>query len=321
MEKRDETYKQVQDFYGNAAEIPKKNLCCPTSYPTDDTDHIPQGVLDRFYGCGSPITIAQIKKGENVLDLGSGAGIDCFIASKKVGKTGSVIGIDMTDNMLRVANESRVEVARKLGYDNVKFQKGFLEEIPVEDKSIDVITSNCVVNLSPNKRKIFSEIWRVLKNHGRLVISDIVSDTELPISIIENKQLWGECLAGAMEESQFLSYLEQNGFFGIEILDRTHWKKIDDINFYSTTVRAFKFAKSPSCIYKGHKAVYNGPYKVIIDEEGHVFQRNQQVEICTDTVEKLQKQPYSGSFTIIEPSGESIETSKCCSEDTETNCC
>ena len=319
MDKTNPTREDVQDFYGSAAEQPKKDLCCPTTYPTEDIDHIPQEVLDRFYGCGSPIISAQIKNGESILDLGSGAGIDCFIASKKVGANGSVIGIDMTENMLKVANESKKTVINNLGYENVEFRKGFLEEIPADSKSADLITSNCVINLSPNKRTVFLEIWRVLKDNGRLVVSDIISDYEPSDEIRTNKQLWGECLAGALTENQFMSYLEQTGFYGIEVLSKSHWKTIDKINFYSVTLRAFKYDKSKSCVFKGHKAVYNGPYKVIIDDEGHVFQRNQEVEVCTDTVTKLSLPPYQNNFTIIEPTGE-LSVS-CCSPGETESCC
>ena len=140
---------------------PEANLCCPGGYPAEETSHIPREVIDRFYGCGSPISLAGITPGETVLDLGSGAGIDCFIAAKKTGREGKVIGIDMTDEMLEVANECKGAVSENLGYRNVEFRKGFLEEIPADTKSADLITSNCVINLSPNKRKVFSEMWRV----------------------------------------------------------------------------------------------------------------------------------------------------------------
>ena len=317
MNKIDRTREEVQNFYSSAAESPQKDLCCPTSYSSEDTEHIPQEVLDRFYGCGSPVIHAEIKPGENVLDLGSGAGIDCFIASKKVGPEGSVTGIDMTNEMLKVANESKTLVSENLGYDNVEFRKGYLEEIPATSKSTNLITSNCVINLSTNKRKVFNEINRVLKNAGRLVVSDIVSDIEPNEKIKEDKQLWGECIAGALTEDSFLSLLEQSGFYGIETLAKTHWKLIEGINFYSITVRAFKYEKSQSCQFQGHRAVYNGPYKVIIDDEGHVFQRNQEVEICTDTLNKLSKPPYKGKFTIIEP-GSNINSEACCADD---SCC
>ena len=163
MQKSEDTREFVQDYYGKAAQKPREDLCCPTSYPTEDIGHIPQEVIDRFYGCGSPMSLAGINEGETVVDLGSGAGIDCFIAAKKTGATGNVIGVDMTDDMLKVANDSKSQVGSNLGYENVEFRKGFLEEIPVENKSVDLITSNCVINLSPDKRAVFREMIRVLK--------------------------------------------------------------------------------------------------------------------------------------------------------------
>ena len=301
MQKNESTREFVKEYYGKAAQEPRDNLCCPTSYPEEDTSHIPPEVIERFYGCGSPMSIAGISPGETVLDLGSGAGIDCFIAAKKTGSEGEIIGIDMTDEMLKIANASKTEVERNLGFSNVEFRKGFLEEIPVDNKSVDLITSNCVINLSPDKRKVFSEMNRVLKDHGRIVVSDIVSEREIPETLRWDKELLGECIAGALTETQFLSYLEQTGFYGIEVLSKTYWKSVENMDFYSISVRGYKFEKTASCVFIGQRAVYKGPYKYIIDEEGHVFPRNQAVEVCTDTAEKLRGAPYTGAFTIIEP--------------------
>lgn len=299
MRGTDDTREIVKGFYGNAAEKPQENLCCPTAYPSEDTDHIPKEVIDRFYGCGSPVSIAGIVEGETVVDLGSGAGIDCFIAARKTGAKGNVIGVDMTDEMLGVANDSKGVVSENLGYENVEFRKGFLEDIPVESKSVDLITSNCVINLSLDKRKVFSEMWRVLKDHGRIVVSDIVSDREMPEHIKNDQKLLGECIAGSLTESRFLSYLEQSGFYGLDVLSKTYWKSIENINFCSVTVRGYKFEKTSGCVYIGQYAVYKGPFKVVIDEEGHVFTRNQPFEICTDTAKKLSRAPYSGMFENV----------------------
>ena len=322
MQKNETTREFVRDYYTKAAEKPRDNLCCPTSYPEEDTSHIPTEVIERFYGCGSPMSIAGITQGETVLDLGSGAGIDCFIAAKKAGPDGTVIGVDMTDEMLKVANASKTEVARNLGYENVEFKKGFLEEIPLDNKTVDLITSNCVINLSPDKRKVFTEMNRVLKDHGRIVVSDIVSERDIPQNISGNGELLGECIAGALTETKFLSYLEQTGFYGIEILSKTYWKSVLDIDFYSVSVRAYKFEKTAGCVFIGQHAVYKGPYKYIIDEEGHVFPRNQAVEVCTDTAEKLQAAPYTGAFTILEP-GEDAGASNSCTPEGNGNgsCC
>jgi radical SAM protein with 4Fe4S-binding SPASM domain len=308
----DKSREIVRQFYGKAAEEPQKELCCPTSYPTEDITHIPQEVIDRFYGCGSPISIADVKEGETVVDLGSGAGIDCFIAAKKVGPSGKVIGVDMTDGMLNIASESSSIVASNLGYNVVDFRKGFLEEIPVDSKSVDLVTSNCVINLSPDKKKVFSDMWRILRNNGRIVISDIVSDTEVPPHIVTNDKLWGECIAGALTEEQFVSYLEQAGFHGLQVLKRLYWKDVENYRFFSITVRGYKFEKSAGCVYIGQKAIYNGPFKAIVDEEGHLFPRGEAVEICTDTAEKLSKPPYAGLFIITDPNREATENYSCC---------
>ncbi len=320
MQKTDDTREFVKDFYGNAARDPQESLCCPAVYPAEDTSHIPKEVIERFYGCGSPVSIAGISAGETVVDLGSGAGIDCFIAARKTGPEGKVIGIDMTDEMLRVANDSVSAVSESLGYGNVEFRKGFLEEIPVETKSVDLITSNCVINLSPDKRRVFSEMWRVLRDHGRIVVSDVVSAGEIPDHIRNDKQLLGECIAGSLPEYRFLSYLEQAGFYGLEVLNKTYWKSVDKVDFYSVTVRGYKFEKTSGCVYIGQYAVYRGPFKVIIDEEGHVFPRNQPVEVCTDTAQKLSRDPYGGMFTIQEPDTEKAE-SLCCSPNGNGSCC
>jgi len=281
-------------------------------------------VLDRFYGCGSPVTAANPQPGEAYVDLGSGAGIDCFIAAKHVGPTGKVIGVDMTDQMLAVAHESRRKVAAALGYDAVEFHRGYLEAIPVEDKTADVVTSNCVVNLSPDKPKVFAELWRILKDHGRAVIADIVSDREVPPRLKVNEQLWGECIVGALTEEQFLAMLEQAGFYGLSVLKKTFWKTIEGFNFYSVTVQGFKLEKTAGCQFIGQHAIYRGPHKAVLDEEGHLFPRNVPITVCTDTASKLSQPPYAGSFIIVEPDGSQKELAAavCCSSGSGgSGCC
>jgi len=302
---------KMREFYGAAAEQPQADLCCPTTYDDSAIAHIPKDVLDRFYGCGSPMTSANIRPGETVLDLGSGAGIDVFIAAKLVGPTGTAIGVDMTDRMLSVANENRPKVAAALGYDVVEFREGFLEEIPVASKSVDLVTSNCVVNLSPDKPRVFEEIWRVLGDHGRIVISDIVSEREVPPHLKTNVHLWGECLAGALTQEEFLSRLERAGFYGLTVLKRTYWKDVEGYPFFSVTVAGYKYEKSAGCVFEGHRAVYLGPGKALVDEEGHLFPRNEPYEVCTDTVAKLSRAPYDGMFAILAP-GEDAASYACC---------
>jgi len=291
----------VQDFYSRAAETPQESLCCPVSYDSADTAHIPQQVIDRFYGCGGPMSVAQVQPGETVLDLGSGAGIDVFIAAKKVGPTGKAIGIDMTDPMLGVAMQHQARVAQDLGYDVAEFRKGFLEQVPAEDRSVDLVTSNCVINLSPDKPRVFAEMWRILKDHGRIVVSDIVADRAVPPDLKVNVHLWGECISGALSEDEFVAELEKAGFYGLAVLKKQFWKEVEGHNFYSVTVRGFKFQKSAGCVYLGHRALYLGPYVSVMDEEGHLFPRGQVIEVCTDTLAKLSHQPYAGSFALLEP--------------------
>ncbi len=313
----------VQEFYARAAETPQAALCCPVNYDASDTAHIPQEVIDRFYGCGGPMSVAAVQPGETVVDLGSGAGIDVFIAAKKVGATGRAIGVDMTDPMLGIAGQCKAKVALKLGYDVVEFRKGFLEDVPLESGTADLVTSNCVINLSADKPKVFREMWRVLKDHGRIVVSDIVSERKLPPDLTVNVHLWGECVSGALAEEEFLAELEKAGFFGVSLLKKQFWKEVGGHNLYSVTVRGFKFEKKAGCVFKGHRAVYLGPYVSVMDEEGHLFPRGQAIEVCTDTVAKLSHAPFRGAFTLLEPeeNASEVDVNGCAADACAPGCC
>jgi radical SAM protein with 4Fe4S-binding SPASM domain len=290
----------VREFYGHAADEPQAELCCPVQPDGDDLAHIPKEVIERFYGCGSPVSTAALAPGETMVDLGSGAGIDCFIAAKKVGAGGRVYGVDMTDAMLSVANECRRKVTDALGWDVVEFRKGLLESIPLDDGTADVATSNCVINLSPDKPRVFREIWRVLKDHGRAVLADIVADREVPPKLRADGKLWGECISGALTEEAFLAALERSGFYGVSILKKTFWREVEGCRFFSVTVRGYRFEKKAGCNYVGQYAIYLGPLKAAVDEEGHLFPRGMPVEVCTDTAAKLSHAPYLGSFAIVD---------------------
>ncbi|MEW6683356.1 MAG: methyltransferase domain-containing protein [Nitrospirota bacterium] len=311
--------KVVRAFYGNAAETPQEELCCPVQPNPDDLAHIPTEVVERFYGCGSPVGTAGIQPGETTLDLGSGAGIDVFIAAKKVGPTGRAIGVDMTPQMLAVARDAQTRVADALGYDVVAFREGFLEQIPAETQSVDLVTSNCVINLSPDKPRVFAEMWRVLKDHGRIVIADIVADQEIPPHQRKDPRLWGECISGALTEEEFLAYLERAGFYGLQVLKKTFWKEVEGYRFSSVTVRGYKFEKTAGCLYVGQTATYLGPFKGISDEEGHWFPRNVAIEVCTDTAAKLSHLPYAGLFTVTGVTGEIDPAAGGC--DPNLGCC
>jgi len=298
----------MREFYGAAAVEPKEDLCCPVRPSEDDLRHVPKGVVERFYGCGSPVQDAALVAGETHLDLGSGAGIDVFVAAKYVGETGRTIGVDMTEPMLAVARENQPIVAKNLGYDVVTFHKGLLEEVPLADREVDCVTSNCVVNLSPDKRAVFAEIWRVLKDHGRLVLSDIVAERAVPPHLRVNPELWGECLSGALTEDELLAELELAGFHGIELLKRSFWRKVQGHTFSTVTVRAYKHESAVRPVLQGHRAVYLGPYKSVTDEEGQLFRRNEPVDVSADTAARLLRAPYAGSFVVHEPAGAAVRS-------------
>lgn len=315
VETKDIVRKSVGEFYAAAAIQPQKELCCPTNYNPADLSHIPPEVLNISYGCGSPVTQANIIHGESVMDLGSGGGVDCFIAAKMAGERGRVVGIDMTDEMLKNANASKEIVARNLGFDNVHFLKGFLEEIPLADECVDLVTSNCVINLSAQKEKVFGEIFRVIRTGGRFVISDIVSDREVPVSMKQDKKLWGECISGAITEAEFFNITRKIGFYGLEIVNRYLYKEVDGFTFYSITARGYKFKKSKECVYTGQYAIYKGPFGSVSDDDGHTYLTGIPVEICTDTAWKLSNPPYKGMFIVSDVQDTEIKIScgpKCC---------
>ena len=298
-----DTRAEVKAFYGDAAASPKVELCCPVSYSENDTAHIPQEVMAVSYGCGSPIGASNLQEGNVVVDLGSGGGIDAFIASPKVGPTGRVVGVDMTREMLEKAEASLPKVVKRLGYNNVEFRHGFLEEIPLSDGEADVVVSNCVVNLSGDKGAVFEEIYRVLKDGGRFCISDILSGQEVPDAMKADKQLWGECISGAIREDAFIESAKGAGFYGVEVENRYLYREVEGLKFYSVTVKGYKLKRGAECLYEGHYAIYNGPFKSVFDDEGHEYPVGVPVEVCTDTVRKLQNTPYRGLFSILDPDG------------------
>jgi arsenite methyltransferase len=185
-------------------------------YSPDELEDLPTSVTEMSLGCGNPTAIAELKPGEVVLDLGSGGGIDCFLAAKKVGPEGRVIGLDMTPDMIKLARRN----AKKVGATNVDFRFGEMENIPLPDASVDVIISNCVINLSPDKDAVFREAYRVLRAGGRLSVSDIVVHGDLPEAIRGRLDVWAGCVAGALDESEYLSKIRGAGFEAIAVQSR-----------------------------------------------------------------------------------------------------
>lgn len=315
-DKKDVSREDVRSFYSNAALASQESLCCPTQYDAEDLSHIPEAVREISYGCGSPVSRANIRKGDTVVDLGSGGGIDCFIAAKLVGETGNVIGIDMTNEMLQVAQKNAVSVAENLGYDNVEFKKGFLEAIPLKDQSVDIVTSNCVINLSTNKKEVFEEINRILKPDGRFVIADIISEKEVPEEMRNHKELWGECISGALTLSEFLEAARPHGFHGFQIKKDYLWKIVEGVKFYSYTLEACKSAESKTASgCSDFTATYAGPFDSIT-HKGNTYPVGVPVDIDENLAQLMQTSPYSQHFIVTdhesETPAESPDSDSCC---------
>jgi SAM-dependent methyltransferase len=240
--KKEEIKKNVREAYAEKAK--KENSCCPQSgflaeciskaigYTKEEIEAVPEG-SNLGLGCGNPTALASIKEGETVLDLGSGAGFDCFLAAQKVGKDGKVIGVDMTPEMIGKAREN----AENGSFRNVEFRLGEIENLPVADQSIDLVISNCVINLSPDKKRVFQEAFRVLKPNGRIMISDLVLLKELPDFIKNSIEAYVECIGGAILKEEYLTAIKEAGFQDIKIVDETSYPA-DLIDFSGPTVKA-----------------------------------------------------------------------------------
>jgi arsenite methyltransferase len=190
--------------------------CCDSKnalYPVELLTNLPDDVASFSLGCGNPFAQAGLQPGETVLDLGSGGGLDCFLAAKQVGESGHVIGVDMTPEMLERARLA----ASRLGVRNVEFHQGYLESLPVEDASVDVVISNCVINLSPDKPQVFREVFRTLRPGGRVAVSDIVTNGPLPEALQKDMEAWGACVAGALDVSEYTTGLSEAGFTDVKV--------------------------------------------------------------------------------------------------------
>jgi len=194
---------------------PPQYIAWKLGYTPEEINSVPEEAVSGL-GCGNPVAIAKLKEGQTVLDLGSGGGMDSFLASKKVGPTGKVIGVDMTQQMIDKAKAT----ASEHGYNNVDFRLGEIESLPVDDASVDVIISNCVVNLAPDKLKVFKEAYRVLKPDGHLMVSDLVTLVELPENIKKSFDAWAGCIAGALEKQDYLSKISEAGFKDVKVVSQ-----------------------------------------------------------------------------------------------------
>src|SRR5437667_10035016 len=307
MIKSQRTETIVRQRYAIGAKECAMKLCSPVEYQSKYLKVIPQEVIERDYGCGDPSR--YLREGETVLDLGSGTGKICFIAAQIVGPTGKVIGVDMTDEMLEVARRNAPVVAERIGYANVEFRKGRIQDLaldlellgrqlksnPITDAasflaadelaeelrvkhpliasdSVDVVVSSCVLNLvePKSKRQLFDEIFRVLKKGGRAVICDIVSDEEVPEEMQNDPELWSGCISGALTEEGFLAAFEKASFYGIQILKR-------DVNTWRT-VQGIEFrsvtveafkGKQGECFERNQAVIYRGPFTEVVDDGNH----------------------------------------------------
>jgi len=335
----------VQERYAAGANDFEAALCCPIDYDPQYLKIIPEEVIERDYGCGDPSR--YVREGDVVLDLGSGGGKICFIASQIVGPTGKVIGVDMTDDMLELSRRTAPVIAEKVGYANVEFKRGHIEDLKTDldqlntwlaanpvtdaggmermeeeilrmgqdtamiaDNSIDVIVSNCVLNLvsDSKKKQMFAEMFRVLKVGGRVAVSDIVSDEDSPESLKQDARLWSGCISGALREDEFCTALEEAGFHGIFVdkFEYEPWQIVEGIEYRSATYLAYKGKHGP-CYEKNQAVIYKGPFRQIQDDDGKTYMRGERSAVCEKTYNLLKREPYADLFYFIDPAIEVTE--------------
>lgn len=325
--------------YAEAARAVQPALCCPVRYDTRLLEAIPREVLERDYGCGDPT--AFVAPGETVLDLGCGGGKVCFIAAQVVGPEGRVIGVDCNTEMLTLARQHHPTVAGRIGFDNIEFRYGLIQDLrldldllarelaakPVADtqgwlalrgledrlrrdkplvasESIDCVVSNCVLNLvrAEDRRQLFAEVFRVLKKQGRAVISDIVADEEVPDVLRKDPELWSGCISGAFREDAFLAAFAEAGFHGLEILNfQKEPWRIVEGIEFRSITVAAYKGKQGPCLERNQAVIYRGPFKKVEDDDGHVYPRGERMAVCDKTFHLLQRPPYAGLFEAIEP--------------------
>jgi arsenite methyltransferase len=290
---------EIREQYAKAA-TEAVALCSTDAYKGMDLRWVPDEVLNVNQGCGSPLGEAkqEIKRGHVVVDLGCGAGLDAFLAAKQVGAGGRVIGIDMTPEMLAIARRNSAAVARNLGYEqpNVVFHEAAMEDLPLDSASADCVISNCVINLSDDKQRVFDEIFRVLKPGGRFVISDILAMAELPQYIRNNELLVGRCLGGALSLESFLSVVRRSGFRGVTLISKKSYAQVDMHDFVSLTVSAYKVDAAEE---NGIKyATLLGPCSSGVDEAGNHYRRGVPTEISAETAALLRLPRYREYFFL-----------------------
>ncbi len=334
----------VSKFYGETVQKTGDldyGACCVADYDPALSAKLTDEVLDKRYGCGSPIP--QLLEGRTVVDLGSGAGVDCFIASQLVGPGGRVIGVDMTEEQLEIARRNIDPHMERFGYDepNVEFRKGIIEDLPIDDGVADVVISNCVINLSDDKASVFEEMRRILKPGGEFYISDIVADRRIPAHIREDEKLWGECLAGAAYDQDLRRLMEDAGFADVRTVKSTGpTDVVEGIRFYSEVLRGFAIDLEDRCEDYGQVAIYGGTipdHETAYEfDESHRFVAGEAVRVCRNTADMLTESRFAPHFEVSEPlshlglfdcgpvdeTDETVETPvEVPSEDTGSGCC
>jgi SAM-dependent methyltransferase len=305
----EELKKSVSKYYGKTVQKTEDlayDACCTTDYDPALTKLLTKEVLDRRYGCGSPIP--EDLAGCTVVDLGCGAGADCYIASQLVGETGRVIGVDMTDEQLDVARRNIEPHMKNFGFaeSNIEFRKGFIEDIPVDDASADVVISNCVINLSDDKEKVFAEIARILKPGGEFYIADIVADRRVPQHLQSDELLWNECLTGAAYVEDLRRMMANAGFPDVRVVkSRRLGDVIEGIRFDSRTLRGFKSSLEDRCEDFGQVAVYRGTIDgadtAFAFDDHHVFEAGTAMRVCKNTADMLTESRFGKHFDVSGP--------------------
>lgn len=339
----------VLERYSEGAEQRQEELCCPVDYDTSLLSILPDEIIEKDYGCGDPSRYVQT--GDTVLDLGSGSGKICYMAAQLVGEKGSVIGVDMNDDMLALARKYQPEMANKLGQDRVRFVKGQIQDLALDvdalekrlaenpvnnhndlkhleswkqkqkkeqpliaDNSVDLVISNCVLNLVDDEQKqaLVNEIFRVVRPGGRIAISDIISDELIPGHMKDDAELWSGCISGAFQEQEMLSMFADCGFQAISYDKWTNepWRVIENIEFRSVTLTAVK-PQEKQYIDKGHAVIYRGPYACINDDDGNEFPRGERMAVTERTFEFCTKGPYREDFIGIIPAEEKEAVKLC----------
>jgi arsenite methyltransferase len=343
-------HKQVQDYYGkelqNSNDL-KTNACCAIEAPSDHVMQALRNVHDevqaKYYGCG--LVIPTEMQGLKVLDLGSGSGRDCYIAAQLVGESGKIVGVDMTDEQLAVANEYLDYHREKFNYktSNVEFLKGNIEkldELNLEKNSFDLIISNCVINLAADKEKVLRDAYDLLKKGGEMYFSDVYADRRVPTELQKDPVLWGECLSGALYWNDFLTFSKKSGFTDPRIVESRELtvenpelqKKLGDIVFYSVTYRLFKLPQlEAACEEYGQTVTYKGtlsesPDEMVLDKD-HVFTKNEKVKVCGNTYLMLNQSRYkdhfefTGDFSNHQGLFDTCGSARPYAEQTKVSCC